>query len=657
VKGDDLKNANGGTRLDWRHPWYLLPIVVAITLALPCFRFGYLFDDFDFIERAQRFRPGDLLPDVHSLFYRPLSREVFFGILHLFRLDTPAMLHVFNSLLVATAVALIMVLASRLLGTRGGAIAGLLFASLGSLPVLIGWASGVQDLLAIVFVLLAILLQLEGRTLLAVLAMGGAILSKETAASLVPALAIQEWILHQRRPSLKTALPYALLLIAWVTIHPGLHLLFARHFQSGGTEYLGLDNPSRVSSAVRSVLTLANLPVAAVSLQWIGTRLPAFLLASTAAVFAVFQFRFPASLSQDLELHYSKGRVLVFAALLMVLPILLAASLMKYWAPYYVCLSGIGSCLVGAALLKNQPVKGLLPLVLAFMAFGIFARGAEVDPSISTEKNLERTARALHQVETGFKKLYPSLSRGSTVYVYSLSHGIEGVYTHMYHFQALRVWYKDPWLLTTKPQRRTPGERKEYLFWIAPNLDVAEIDPVTLRARSSGIRPAYYQYQKTLRAYAFGLAATGQAMRAAQILTRMPEPNAMIWGYDARIAAMLLLADGKIDFARDLLAHVPPMGREDALSALIGVLAESPPGLDLDEAALDAFGVQRDDADAQRFLMKWFVARGYDGPAMRFALRVIRLLPGDPESSAVLRQLSQKQEPDRITPNAAADSL
>ena len=657
MKRDDRKNANLGTGVDWRHPQYLLPIVVAIALALPCFRFGYLFDDFDFIERAQRFSPGDLLPDVHSLFYRPLSREVFFGIVHLFRLDTPAMLHVFNSLLVATAVALIMILASRLLGTRGGVIAGLLFASLGSLPVLIGWASGVQDLLAIVFVLLSILLQLERRTLLAVLAIGGAILSKETAASLVPALATQEWILHQRRPSLKTTVPYAMLLIAWMTIHPGLHLLFARHFQSGGTGYLGLDNPGRVSSVVRSVLTLANLPVAAVSLQWIGTRLLALLLASAAVAFAVLQFKSPESPSRDLDLHYSKGRVLIFAALLMVLPVLLTASLMKYWAPYYVCLSGIGSCLLAAALLKNQPMKRLLPLVLAFMTLGVIARGAEVDPSISTEKNLERTTRALHQVEAGFKKLYPSLSPGSVACVFSQSHGIEGVYIHMYHFQALRLWYHDPSLLTTKPQMRRPGGRWEYLFWIAPNLDVVEIDPATLRARSSGARPAYYQYQKTIRAYAFGLAATGQAMRAAQILTRMPEANVLVWGLDARIAAMLLLADGKIEFARDLLAHVPPMGREDALSALVGVLAESPPGLNLDEAALDAFGIQRGDADAQRFLMQWFVGRGYDGPAMRFALRVLRLLPGDPGPSAVLRELSQKQEPDRITPNETTDSL
>jgi hypothetical protein len=643
--------------VDWRRPQYLLPIVVAIALALPCFRFGYLFDDFDFIERAQRFRPADLLPDVHSLFYRPLSREVFFGILHLFRLDTPAMLHVFNSLLEATAVALLMILASRLLGTRGGVIAGLLFASLGSLPVLIGWASGVQDLLAIVFVLLSILLQLEGRTLLAVLAIGGAILSKETAASLVPALAIQEWILHERRPSLKITLPYAVLLIAWVTIHPGLHLLFARHFQSGGTGYLGLDNPDRVSSVVRSVLTLANLPVAAVSLQWIGTRLLALLLASAAAVFAVLQFRSSDSPSRDLELHYSKGRVLMFAALLTVLPVLLTASLMKYWAPYYVCLSGIGGCLIGATLLENQPSGRLLPLVLAFMTLGVIARGAEVDPSISTERNLERTTGALHQVEAGFKKLYPSLSRGSTVYVFSQSHGIEGVYIHMYHFQALRVWYQDPSLLITKPQRRRPGERKEYLFWIAPNLDVVEIDPTTLRARSSGTRPAYYQYQKTLRAYAFGLAVTGHAMRAAQILTRMPEPDITVWGLDARIAAMLLLADGKIEFAKDLLAHVPPMGREDALSALTGVLAESPPSLDLDEAGLEAFGVKPSDADAARYLMKWFVALGYDSPAMRFAQRLLRLLPHDPEGSAVLRELSQKQERDRLTPNAAADSL
>jgi len=626
-------------------------------LTLPCFSFVYLFDDFDFIERAQTIRLSDLLPDPHSLFYRPLSREIYFGVLHLAHLDAPTMLHFFNSVLLAAAVTLVMILASRLLGSRAGVIAGLSFASLGSVPLLVGWASGVQDLMAIDLALLAFLLQLEGRTIFAAVVIGGAILSKETAVALVPALALQELILRRHRPSLRSILPYGVLVLAWAAIHPGLHLLLERRFQGRGAGYLGLDNPDMAGSGLRSILTLANLPIAGVSLEWVSTRLVALLLGSAAAMFALISHNSRDACARAADPHYPAGRVLVLSALLVLLPVLLTVSLVRYWAPYYACLPGIGSSLIAATLLRNQPLRRLLPLMIAFMALGVIGRGAGLEPSVTTERNLERTSTALRQVEAGFKRLYRSLVPGSTVYVFTQAHGIEGVYTHVYRFQALRTWYQDPSLLTTKPQRWKPGSQNVYLFWIAPNLDVVEIDPLKLRVRSSGARPAYYQYQKTLRAYAFGLAASGQSIRAAQILTSMREPNAAVWGLDVRIAAMLLLADGKVEFARDLLAHVPSVNREDALSALTGVLAESPPRLALDEAALDAFGIQPSDADALRYLMKWFAERGYDRPALRFAQRLLNLLPRDSDADTLLRELSQKQESDRLTPLAAPDSL
>jgi len=646
-----------GVNSGWRRPQYLLPIAAAIALAIPCFSFVYLFDDFDFLGRAQTFRLSDLLPDPHSLFYRPLSREVYFGVLHLGHLDAPIALHLFNSVLLAAGVALLMILASRLLGPRAGVVAGLSFASLGSVPLLVGWASGVQDLMAIDLALVAFLLQLEGRSIFAALAIGGAILSKETAVALVPALALQNSILRRERPSLGDVLPYGVLVPAWVAIHPGLRLLFERRFLGGGAGYLGLDNPDMAGSALRSILTLANLPVAGVSVEWASTRLVALTLGSAAAAFALIALNSRDANSLPVEVDYPAGRVLILAALLVLLPVLLTVSLVRYWAPYYMCLPGIGSSLIGATLLRNQPRRHLLPIMIAFMAFGVVSRGAGLDPSVTTERNLERTSKALRQVEAGFKRLYPSLTPGSTAYVFAQTHGIEGVYAHMYRFQALRVWYQDPSLLTTKPQKWKPGPRNEYLFWIAPNLDIAEIDPMRLRVRSSGARPAYYQYQKTVRAYAFGLAASGQTLRAAQILTRMPEPNAAVWGLDARIAAMLLLADGRVEFARDLLAHVPNMNREDALSALTGVLAESPLSRNLDEVALAAFGIELTDTDALRYLMHWFAARGYDDAAVRFAQRLLRSLPGDPEADALLRQLSEKQQRDRLTPRAEVDSL
>jgi hypothetical protein len=639
-------------------PATLLPALVVLVLSWPCFHFTYLFDDFDFLQRAQTFRLDYLLPDVHSLFYRPISRELYFAVLGLIGMDHPMVGHVLNYLVLAVAVGLVVVFSSRLLGSRGGQMAGVLFASLGSVPLLVGWVSGIQDLLAITFILAALILQLIRRPMLAALATAAAILSKETAVAVIPVLVFLDLILGRRsdRP-LARAWPYALLLVSWALLHPGLHILAARGFQGGSAGYLGLDNPTQPQSFLHTLLALANVPAGKPSPPWVSHQIPFLVLASVAAFLSLKNSSAADSRSNESELP-SKRRVLILAALLVIPPVLLTAALVKYWAPYYSCLPAIGSSILIAVLLRNQPLRRVTPIVLCFLALGVFARGAELDPSITTERNLERTSDALERVEMGFKRLYPSLTRGSNVYVSTQTHGSGSVYTHMYRFQALRVWYRDPSLVTTKPNRRRPGAQAEYLFWIGTNLDVAEIDPVTLRVRSSGAtKPQYFQYQKTLRAYALGLAGSGQYERGAEILLRMPQVSEAIWGLDARIAATLLIGSGKLEMARAILARVPPMNREDALEALSGVLAEATPGLNLDEAALAAFGIETKDPAAMRQLMEWFHAKGYKDAAMRFAVRLNRILPDDPEARGVIRELTSEQERDRVTPHEDADSF
>jgi hypothetical protein len=339
------------------------------------------------------------------------------------------------------------------------------------------------------------------------------------------------------------------------------------------------------------------------------------------------------------------------------LPMLLTIFLVRSWAPYYACVSALGASIVWAALLRDQPLSRVAGFLTVFFTLGVLARQALLNPSITTELNLERASRSLRRVEEGFKRLYPSLLPGSVAYVSAQVRGIEGVYAHMYRFQALRVWYRDGSLITAKPQERRPGSRHEYLFWIVPNLDVAEVDLATLRARSSGARPPYAQFQKTLRGYTFGLAASGESMRAAQILLRMPEPNKTVWGWDARLASVFLLANKRPDLARDVLAHVPPIEEPAALEAIAEVLAEAPQELDLDDAALVAFGINPNDPEAARLLMRWFAAHGYDRAAIRFAQRLLRLAPGDVEARSLQSRLTQRRAIDHPTPQSGSDSV
>src|SRR6267142_5340561 len=100
--------------------WVALPPLLALLLASPCFRFSFLFDDFDFLIRAQSFDMGQLLPDPRSAFYRPISRELYFGLLTLLGRNNPLWGHVLNAAGVAVSVALLAGLARRLAGDRVG---------------------------------------------------------------------------------------------------------------------------------------------------------------------------------------------------------------------------------------------------------------------------------------------------------------------------------------------------------------------------------------------------------------------------------------------------------------------------------------------------------------------------------------------------------
>jgi hypothetical protein len=629
---------------------HVVPPLTAVLLALPCIRFSYLYDDYDFLHRASAFRIGDLAPDPHSLFYRPLSRELWFGTLGLLHLDAPVVLHLLNALLLAIGVALLMILTRRLLGERAAMIAGFSLAGLGSASVLVGWASGVQDLMAMDFLLCATLLQLAGRRMSVVAALAAAVLAKEAVVGIVPFFPALAWAAEGRKPKVSDALPFLGILLVWAFIHPGVHALIQRRFEGGEGSYLGWSQAQIIPSLIRSLLTLLNIPIAAVDGTAIGLRWVVLILACALVTVALYNDKKASG-----DAHSTRG-VLVLAGILALPPLLLTISLARYWAPYYTCLSAVGTSLAAAAVLRGAPGRIVCGILIGFMALGILTRAEKLAPSVTTEANLERTSRALDQVEAGFKKLYPSLAPASVAYVSSQVHGVEAIYAHVYRFQVLRVWYREPSLVTAKPQSRRPGTGREYLFWILPNLDVGEIDPTTLRARSSGARPDYGSYQKTLRSYAFGLGWSGEPVQAARVLLAMPEPNEIVGGVDARIAATFLIMAGRSALADSVLAHAPSIDRDGALSALSGVLAEAPTGVAMDGPAFVAFGVDTSDVDAIRGVMLWTAQHGYAATALRLAQRLLRIEPEDSQARALAAELNKPRRTDRIVPESSADS-
>jgi len=206
------------------------------------------------------------------------------------------------------------------------------------------------------------------------------------------------------------------------------------------------------------------------------------------------------------------------------------------------------------------------------------------------------------------------------VSVQARGHG--GVYRQLFRFQPLRVWYREPEIWVLDPNRYRHGARSEFLFWITPELDVLEIDLTNLQPRGAK-EVSLAQYQKALRGYAFGLTAAGQVDRAVRILARMPQTSRQVAAFDYRSAAMLLISAGREDLEGPILRDAPSFDHASSVSAVSAVLVEPVPGLDMDGAAMRAFGLDSTNASTLRSVMRELDRLGAASAASRFARRLL----------------------------------
>ena len=639
----------------------ILPAVFALALVLPNFSFTYLFDDYDFLGRAQSFHLSQLTPDPSTLFYRPISREIYFRLLYLLDPNQPFWGHLANTILLVLAVMLLGSITRKLAGPRAGYLAAISFAALGALPILVGWASGSQDLLAIVFILAALAAQLSNRPVIAVIGIACALLSKETAVAFVPAIALARWVVDERPHRLGSSLiGSGLLVAAWGAVHPGIRLLLASGLESGGSSaaYLTWSRADRWASLVKGLATLGNLPISGAGTPWPGERTPTLVIA--AAILLV-------GLWTALRVGSSEGggprggtaspaRLVALALLLAVPPLLLISSLVRYWQPYYLSLAAIGTSMllgIGLGRLPRLPAAGL---ALGFLALGIWCRGMDLGPGIPTERTVRTPMERLRRAEAEFRKRFPRIDSLAHIYVSVFTPEDRTVSMHLFRFQVLRIWYRNHSIDTMHPEWRRPDPPEERLAWVAPDMTVHEIDTGTLETRPGRGDSSSYEYGATLRAYAQGLAASGHTDRGVEILLQMPAPDPIVAAVHHRLAAALLLADGREHEAAQLLRAAPPLDREDALDVAGSFLA-NPARRDIDAPVLLALGVPPADTAAVRVVMRKAALTGRREATIRFAHRLLAAKPGDWEAEALLRWLRQGAESKRVTVPVVADSL
>ncbi len=648
------RSASGERHRRW-FPIYILPAALVLILVLPTFSFPYLYDDYDFLGRAQTFRLTHLLPDSTTLFYRPLSREIYFGALAMVDPSQPLWGHLGNALLLALAVSLLVSLVSAIVGVEAGFLAGAAFACLGALPALVGWVSCVQDLLAIVFVLAALNLQLSGRLLPALFATAGALLSKETAVAFLPSIALLRWLLG-RTPhhAGRSAASLGLLTAVWAATHPGVRRLFVQGLESTETApaYLTITGADRWGSLGRNVLALFNVPIPGAPIEWpsdLGVTLVvgASVLIAGLALARRADGKAPGPTT-------SPARILWLGALLSVPPLLLISWMVRHWELYYVCLAALGSSLLLAFALSRLPVWLAGASILAFLALGVWCRGMDLGPGVPTERSLRPSSERLRRAQSALRALRPKLDAPAQVYISVLAPEEKILPVHLFRFQALRAWYRSPSIDTMHPEWRRPSPAAEYLFWVGADLSVHEIDTRTLKMRSAGPEGSRAEYCATLRAYAQGLAGSGMPDRGVEVLLRTQVGDEYEAVYNRRLAAALLLAEGREGDAERVLRGAPTFTVEDAVDAA-GRLVANPSRRDLDRPLLAAMGLSSDAAEDVRAVMRWLAMNRSRTATIRFARRLLTMLPGDPEAEAVLRILGTGVE--RLTVPVVPDSL
>jgi len=619
----------------------LLPVSLVVVLNIPSLVLGYFWDDFYFLSsRGQGGFRNYLLPDAHTAFYRPIPQGIYFGLLRLVDPTSGALGHVVNLCALAGAVALLVALVSRLGGPRAGLYSGIVFATFGHVPSLVAWISCSQDLFAIALVIAAFYLRHQGKDPWALVCATAAVLCKEPAVAAFPVLVAWDWIVG-RPPSHSRfqVVAYSAVLLLWVLIHPGLHLLAGRGFQTGATSYVGLEHPERWGRyLVRYIATLLNLPPPGLLVTWWEDR-ARYGYAALAILVAglLYMDRRP---RPDRSSNLPLSRVAVIAALFGIPTLLMPTLLIRHWAPYFACIPALGFAIFLGPLVARAGRGPALIALSVFLLLGVWSRGVHAaQEPVWSEPVFVQAARAVDLVRTNFKKVFPTFPKGSEIVASVGTTGARGIHSTLIDAQALSVWYRDPTLTTVTTLNRYPGAPAEYLVRVTTDLEVISIDPDTHRVRASTPQaPDLSEIDRPLNNYARAVAAKGDTDRAIRIIQGLAsiEPGAL-GIYDRHIIVIFLLAAGRQHEADSILAETPPFAREDALVLVKRLLGEATPSDRLDAATFKTFGLSSTDPATIRWMMLEFQKDGSWAQAAWYAVKLQQLAPGDSESADIIR--------------------
>lgn len=431
----------GPARSESTSPAIVLAVVIAslavfiVILYADTLSLSYANDDYLFLDKVRDASFGSLWQPANlvSGYYRPLSREVhFWTLFHLFGANpTPARL--VNLALWLGIMTLYFLFVRRVGGTRTAAVAT------GGLAVLAAWGSpltwpaGAQDLWMLLFALIFLHAFARGRRVQAIVALGAALLSKETAVVL-PALAAFHVVAIERRSFLDAAKRSAGLwglVLVWALLHPSIG---GRPWSPSGPQFTPGAHAPLGWPALFRVLAMLNLdhPFQP-DHGW--PRAIGFGIAIAAVIAGMVAW-----VARGPELLTPARRVVAFGMVWWIAAWTPALLPSLGWHSYYGLLGMMGGWLALGVVLARRMVWGV-----ALIAAVAMLRPASTDTFSNdwgTENYERRAAIITGQLESGLRRLHSSFPRHSRIFVANLPGGI-GLLAGPGDSPMLRVWYSD----------------------------------------------------------------------------------------------------------------------------------------------------------------------------------------------------------------------
>ena len=395
---------------------------------------GFINDDYLFLEAVRRhgWLESILHPAGLGNYFRPLSREIWFGVVGLLTGGEPLLFHVaqfavFVGVLVLLADLLGVFAPARERVVAPAALAGLLvFALLPLQFVNLAWVSCSQDLLALLGVLGSLALYRRGRTAFAVLAYAAATLCKESALPLPGVLLLWSVLIDRvsARRALVRVLPFALALVPWAAGETWLRQT------SASTTPLVFAPGALVAAFAHLLQTLAGVEHASGWLRsWADARPSVLAFALLAAVALFLPDRAEDAAADAGAPPPSAGAAALFALGWLVLFTLPVWPVAYFWSSYYFTTAAGGAAVLvtlAARRIARWTWIALAGVLLWAHAAGVGAPAFAVvdDPWIGTGHftpfYLQRAAGLSRDMRVSLGKVIPKLASGLRLFFATL---------------------------------------------------------------------------------------------------------------------------------------------------------------------------------------------------------------------------------------------